>query len=213
MSWLSVPDWVSSLKRDPTPSLVPSKIGFENATLCWNSGKENAAPASDAKTVTPPDSSPDIEETETVVESEETRAFQLSKINVTFPLHKLTVITGPTGAGKTAFLTALLGEMNLLEGRTFLPKNVHSVDQVTKLRDSIAYAAQTPWLQQKSIKDNILFGEVFDEERYEATLEACALWDHLYYAITGNLLLSVQDLDILEDGDMTEIGQKGVSLS
>jgi ABC-type multidrug transport system fused ATPase/permease subunit len=43
------------------------------------------------------------------------------------------------------------------------------------LRNSVAYAAQTPWLQQKSIKDNILFGEEYDEARYEATIEACAL--------------------------------------
>lgn len=60
----------------------------------------------------------------------------------------------------------------------------------------MAYCSQTPWLQQKSIKDNILFGEEFNEERYEATLEACAL---------------VPDLEMLEDGDQTEIGAKGVS--
>lgn len=85
--------------------------------------------------------------------------------------------------------------MELLEGQTYLPKQTTQVDAETGLRNSVAYASQTPWLQQKSIKDNILFGEEFNEERYDATLEACAL---------------VPDLEMLEDGDQTEIGAKGV---
>lgn len=101
--------------------------------------------------------------------------FNLSDLNITFPVGKLSVVTGPTGSGKTAILTALLGEMELLDGKTFLPKYPTQVDEATGLRNSIAYAAQTPWLQQKSIKDNILFGESYDEERYEDVLEACAL--------------------------------------
>jgi ABC-type transport system involved in cytochrome bd biosynthesis fused ATPase/permease subunit len=58
---------------------------------------------------------------------------------------------------------------------------------------SISYAAQTPWLRHQSIKDNILFGYPFDQDRYDAVLEACALGP---------------DLDILEDGDATEIGAR-----
>jgi ABC-type transport system involved in cytochrome bd biosynthesis fused ATPase/permease subunit len=102
--------------------------------------------------------------------------FNLSNLNVDFPIGKLSVVTGPTGSGKTACLTALLGEMELLEGKSYLPKNPTAVDESTGLRNSVAYGAQTPWLQQKSIKENILFGEELDQERYEATLEACALY-------------------------------------
>lgn len=86
--------------------------------------------------------------------------------------------------------------MELLNGSTHLPKYTQQVDK-RGLRNSIAYASQTAWLQQKSIRENILFGEKMDEKRYEDVLEACAL---------------VPDLDMLEDGDQTEIGAKGVSL-
>lgn len=63
---------------------------------------------------------------------------------------------------------------------------------------SISYAAQTPWLQHRSIKENILFGHPYDERRYNEVVECCAL---------------LPDLHTLEDGDMTEIGARGVSLS
>ena len=58
---------------------------------------------------------------------------------------------------------------------------------------SISYAAQSPWLRHQSIMDNILFGYPFDKERYNLVIECCALQP---------------DLDILEDGDATEIGAR-----
>ena len=195
---MAVPDWVSSLKREDDGNLLPPKIGFENATLRWNTGTKSntevakappASPTTTDDTAVQPAASDAASSTETV--------FNLSNLNVEFPIGKLTIVTGPTGSGKTAVLIALLGEMELLEGKSWLPKHPSQVDAKTGLRNSVAYAAQTPWLQQKSIKDNILFGEEYNEERYEATLEACAL---------------LPDLDMLEDGDATEIGAKGVSL-
>ncbi|KAH7917385.1 P-loop containing nucleoside triphosphate hydrolase protein [Leucogyrophana mollusca] len=63
---------------------------------------------------------------------------------------------------------------------------------------SISYAAQSPWLRHQSIKDNILFGHSYDEERYNTVVECCALRP---------------DLNILEGGGGTEIGARGVSLS
>jgi ABC-type transport system involved in cytochrome bd biosynthesis fused ATPase/permease subunit len=176
-----VPDWVSSLKRDPSPNLLPTKIGFDHATLRWNTGKQSSdetkAPPPTIQVTAPPSSSSasnDSSQDATAVDSLH-QVFQLSDLNIHFPIGKLSVISGPTGSGKTALLIALLGEMELLEGKTSLPKFVTQVDPATRLRNSVAYCAQTPWLQQKSIRDNILFGEGLDEERYEATLEACAL--------------------------------------
>ncbi|KAG8843469.1 hypothetical protein FRC20_003943, partial [Serendipita sp. 405] len=80
----------------------------------------------------------------------------------------------------------------------FLPKHPTTLDPTTGLRDYISYAAQTPWLEHLTIKENILFGSEYDEKRYRQVIECCAL---------------KPDLDALEDGDETEIGERGVSLS
>lgn len=120
------------------------------------------------------------------------RRFELKDINVMFPEGKLTVITGPTASGKTALLMALLGELTTLEGRVVMSKNASKVDE-HGLSHTISYAAQSPWLRHQSIKDNILFGYSYDEERYNAVIRCCAL---------------EPDLEILEDGDATEIGAR-----
>lgn len=94
---------------------------------------------------------------------------------------------------------ALLGEMTLQPGpgRIIMSKNPGRVD-AHGLAHAISYAAQTPWLRHQSIRENILFGYPFDAARYGAVLDACALRT---------------DLGMLEDGDETEIGARGVSLS
>lgn len=92
---------------------------------------------------------------------------------------------------------ALLGEMTTISGKLTISKNTSKIDE-NGLMHSISYAAQSPWLRHQSIKDNILFGQPFDEERYNDVVECCALQP---------------DLNILEDGDDTEIGSRGVSLS
>lgn len=87
---------------------------------------------------------------------------------------------------------ALLGEMKLLGGRVFLPKNTSKVDE-SGLTQSISYAAQSPWIRHQTIKANILFGSPYEEDRYSDVIEACALQ---------------ADLRQLEDGDATEIGSR-----
>ncbi|PVF92969.1 hypothetical protein CPB86DRAFT_743436 [Serendipita vermifera] len=133
----------------------------------------------------------------------EAQRFELMDINVMFPTGKLTVVTGPTASGKSALLLALLGEMTTVEDglvkpEIFLPKNPTQLEEESGLRNSIAYCAQSPWLEHLTIQDNILFGSPMDQERYNQVLECCALRP---------------DLKILEDGDLTEIGARGVSLS
>jgi len=66
------------------------------------------------------------------------------------------------------------------------------VDGCVCVQGSVAYVAQQAWIQNMSLRDNILFGAAFDEHRYRAVIEACALQP---------------DLDILPAGDMTEIGE------
>jgi ABC-type multidrug transport system fused ATPase/permease subunit len=116
--------------------------------------------------------------------------FTLGPLNLAFPHGKLSLVCGATSSGKTALLNSLLGETHCMSGSVCLDKLNHSV----------AYCAQHPWLEQKSIKDNIIFGSSrgFDHGRYNAVIEACAL---------------AKDLALLDAGDMTEIGEKGITLS
>lgn len=66
------------------------------------------------------------------------------------------------------------------------------------LNGLVSYAAQSAWIQGASIRDNILFGRPYEEERYWKVIEDSAL---------------TPDLDMFADGDRTEVGEKGISLS
>ncbi|ORY83758.1 P-loop containing nucleoside triphosphate hydrolase protein [Protomyces lactucae-debilis] len=128
----------------------------------------------------------------------------LQNISASFPVGELSVITGNTGCGKTLLLTAILGEALVLKGSVMAPRSPqqeHSLfvapgDWV--IPEMIAYVAQTAWLENKSIKLNILYGCPFVASRYAQVLEACSL---------------KRDLEILEDGDESEIGERGLNLS
>ncbi|RAK80912.1 putative ABC bile acid transporter [Aspergillus fijiensis CBS 313.89] len=129
--------------------------------------------------------------------------FRLINMDVSFKVGKLNVITGATGSGKTSLLMALLGEMKLLEGRVYLPGGTANraelpVDPQTGLIESVAYCAQEAWLVNATVKDNIVFASPFDQRRYNAVIKACAL---------------ERDLQILDAGDQTLVGEKGISLS
>ncbi|ORZ00014.1 P-loop containing nucleoside triphosphate hydrolase protein [Lobosporangium transversale] len=124
--------------------------------------------------------------------------FKLKGISADFPVGQLSLIVGPTGSGKSALLLALLGELDRLEGKTYLPRLDYDETHTRGRGSGIAYVAQTAWLQNSTIRDNILFGKEFDEVRYNAVIEGCAL---------------VTDFDILEAGDATEIGEQGITLS
>lgn len=131
-------------------------------------------------------------------EIEDEEKFELRDITVDFPLGQLSLVCGPTGSGKTSLFMALLGEMICTKGEVHLPKGAHVVDETTGLYDGVAYASQLPWLQHDTIKGNITFGAEFEQDRYDAVVEACALR---------------ADFKQFEAGDQTEIGEKGISLS
>ncbi|KAF9070335.1 multidrug resistance-associated ABC transporter [Rhodocollybia butyracea] len=199
---------VSSLKKDMTTlqrarDYSDQKLfGLENATLKWNAvetvGKAEEGNKNDGVAHTS-----DTAEVESVTVRSETsendtdHQFKLEQVSVVFPEGKMTVVTGPTASGKSALLLAILGEMTLLSGRILMNKDTSNIDENGYMM-AISYAAQSPWLRHQSIRDNILFGYPYDEKRYQDVIEACAL---------------KPDLDIFEDGDKTEIGARGVSLS
>ncbi|KAF8468986.1 P-loop containing nucleoside triphosphate hydrolase protein [Kalaharituber pfeilii] len=138
----------------------------------------------------------------TKAQFEDGSAFKLMDLNVEFLPGKLNIIAGPTGSGKTSMLMALLGEMTQLQGRVYLPGS-HSRDDLypdpdTGLTESVAYCAQQAWLVNDTIKANILFAGPYNEQRYREVLVACSL---------------ERDLEILDNGDETEVGEKGITLS
>ncbi|XP_030388257.1 canalicular multispecific organic anion transporter 2-like [Scaptodrosophila lebanonensis] len=109
----------------------------------------------------------------------------LTNINIVVPRNNLVAIVGTVGSGKSSVIQAFLGEMEKLSG---------SVNTVGKL----AYVPQQAWIQNATLRDNILFGQPYDRRRYNRVIEACALR---------------ADIDILSAGDLTEIGEKGINLS
>jgi ABC-type multidrug transport system fused ATPase/permease subunit len=129
-------------------------------------------------------------------------AFRLMDLDIKFEIGELNVIAGPTGSGKTSLLMALLGEMTLIKGKVFLPgaysREDIQPDPETGLADNVAYCAQQAWLVNANIKENILFAAPFDERRYKHVIVACAL---------------ERDLEILDAGDETLVGEKGITLS
>ncbi|KJA25547.1 hypothetical protein HYPSUDRAFT_37542 [Hypholoma sublateritium FD-334 SS-4] len=134
--------------------------------------------------------------------------FLLVDLSLKFPQGELSLICGKLGSGKTLMLLTLLGEADILTGQVLCPRSPSdslaffasvNVSQKDWIIDGVcAYVPQAAWLRNASIKDNILFNLPYDETRYLKTLEVCAL---------------LTDLDILEDGDESEIGERGVNLS
>lgn len=132
--------------------------------------------------------------------------FVLRDVTVTFPKGELSVISGKTGTGKSLMLASILGEVDLLSGSIAMPKAPKVEDRkdakATKdnwiIPEAIAYVAQIPWIENASIRENIEFGLPHDEERYQKTIEVCAL---------------KKDLEMLSDGESTEIGANGINLS
>ena len=95
-------------------------------------------------------------------------------------LLKLFKVVGQVGAGRSSLLSALLGEMHKFTGG------------YVNVNGSCAYSSQQAWIQNASVRENILFGKVYDAEVYSRVITACAL----------NI-----DLAILSAGDATEIGE------
>lgn len=110
---------------------------------------------------------------------------QLADINLKIPRGSLTAIVGTVGAGKSSLLQALLGEMRRTKGEVVFG-------------GSIAYCPQQSWIRNATLRENILFGQPFDEARYNQVIEDSCL---------------TADLEMLPNGEFTEIGEKGINLS
>lgn len=108
----------------------------------------------------------------------------LNKINFTVNKGEFIMIVGSIGTGKTSLLNALSGLMTRTEGKVVV--------------NGTSVFCGTPWVQNATIRQNILFGNDFDVKRYQQVVSACCLND---------------DFKILPAGDSTEVGERGITLS
>ncbi|XP_052767473.1 multidrug resistance-associated protein 1-like isoform X2 [Mya arenaria] len=109
----------------------------------------------------------------------------LNNINLNVDKGEIIAVVGQVGSGKSSLISAILGEMEKRAGHV-------------AIQGKVAYVPQEAWIQNMTVRDNILFGHQWDEVRYSKVLNGCAL---------------LQDLEILSGGDMTEIGEKGINIS
>lgn len=110
----------------------------------------------------------------------------LEDLNVCIRPQALCVVLGATGSGKSTFVSGgILGESQQFGG-------------TSSVFGSISYVSQSAWIQNATLRDNIVFGSAFDQKRYDEVVYACSL---------------TSDIKLLPFGDMTEIGEKGVNLS
>ncbi|XP_066582134.1 probable multidrug resistance-associated protein lethal(2)03659 isoform X2 [Prorops nasuta] len=109
----------------------------------------------------------------------------LESINLEIGKGKLYAVIGMVGAGKSSLLSAILGELSLMEGSI-------------KVNGRLSYAGQESWVFGASVRQNILFGQAYEHHRYQRVVKACAL---------------LRDFKQLPQGDQTVVGDRGSSLS
>jgi len=131
-------------------------------------------------------------------------------------------IIGDVGSGKSSLLSALIGDLlyvsqDQIDKYGGMRKALNTVSDQNKFQEEmidhinndvfeapitingeIAFVQQVPWIQNKTIRDNILYGLPLDKAKYVDTIQICEL---------------ERDLEILPAGDLTEIGEKGINLS
>jgi ABC-type multidrug transport system fused ATPase/permease subunit len=112
-------------------------------------------------------------------------ASHLTNLNIQIKKGDLVAVVGAVGSGKSSLLNAMIGEMKCISGRVIF-------------NGSSGYAPQQAWIQNVTFEKNITFGLPYDKQRYVNAIRVCAL---------------EKDVQLLQDGDQTEIGERGINLS
>ncbi|KAF9308781.1 hypothetical protein BG003_010617 [Podila horticola] len=155
-------------------------LSMKNASFKWDQIYSSSTSSSETLVPSAPDSPGETEEG-----AKDQNLPYLSNLNLQIPRGSLVAVVGPVGSGKSSLLQAMVGNMTQTQGAVVRGAN-------------ISYASQTAWIQNATIRDNILFDTAMDEERYWRVVRACCL---------------EADLRMFPNGDMTEIGERGVNLS
>jgi ATP-binding cassette subfamily C (CFTR/MRP) protein 1 len=177
--------WERTVTQDPEhvtggPGKIQSKqqIKEDKKAKKPAAKDEKALEASDG---TSGDATPETASTSTEVRE----PFKLQDMSFTIGRNELVAVIGSVGAGKSSLLAAMAGDMRKTGGEVIL-----SADR--------AFCPQYAWIQNTSVRENILFGKEMDRAWYKSVIDACALQP---------------DLDMLPNGDMTEIGERGITVS
>ncbi|KAG1776049.1 P-loop containing nucleoside triphosphate hydrolase protein [Suillus placidus] len=114
---------------------------------------------------------------------------------------ELVGVLGRVGSRKSSLLSSIIGDMRKTEGEVALFRNV-------------AYAAQNPWILSATVRDNILFSHEYDEVFYNLVIEGMYMINYVRFGLTFSIACALKpDLELLSQGDLTEVGEKGITLS
>ena len=174
-----------------------SALSVEHADFTWertitqDSGAEpNRKPAKESKAADKAPQTADkmIESSDTGDAASDTtkvEPFKLRDIDFSVGRNELIAVIGGVGSGKSSLLAALAGDMRRMQGSVTMGA-------------SRAFCPQYAWIQNASVKENILFGKDYDRHWYKSVIDACALRP---------------DLEMLPNADLTEIGERGITVS
>jgi len=130
------------------------------------------------------------EEAPAAPEISENEKLILKDLNLEIKKGSFVAILGDVGSGKSSFLFSLVGEMKA-------PENISPPPEII-INGDMSHVPQQAWIMNATVKNNILFGNEFDEKKYRDAIKYSCLQS---------------DLDILINKDKTEIGEKGINLS
>ena len=165
--------WERTITQDPDKKSGPQANKKKEVKDAEKAAVRGADPAG-------PKSWEDSSSTLTQVEP-----FKLHDMEFTVGRNELVAVIGGVGSGKSSLLAAMAGDMRRTTGSVTMGA-------------SRAFCPQYAWIQNASVKENILFGKPYDRKWYDAVIDACALRP---------------DLEMLPNGDMTEIGERGITVS
>ncbi|KAI1312860.1 ABC transporter family protein [Xylaria venustula] len=194
-----IQDFMLSENQEDTAIFDPENenaVEMKHASFTWErtptqendkapaAGKKGAPKKGAVKSDTSAETSESNSDTSSTLMGER-EAFKLEELNLAIGRKEIIAVIGSVGSGKTSLLAALAGDMRKTSGEVVLGA-------------SRAFCPQYAWIQNASVRKNILFGKDMNREWYKKVIKACALQP---------------DLDMLPDGDATEIGERGITVS